>query len=123
MRSLGGADTNDFRAFCDKHSPKDYQEKVDLNYFLKLAINELSHPSPKKRRNAKQQNLLKSPIIPSDTLHKIATLNLAIAPKKREEIVGRIARYWALKKESRRGAALLKRLHIEVVFFNVAMDI
>ena len=36
--------------------------------------------------------------------------------KNREFVVG-VCRYWSLKRESRRGALLLKRLHLEVWSF------
>lgn len=34
--------------------------------------------------------------------------------RKRQELVTTICKYWSLKRESRRGAPLLKRLHLEV---------
>lgn len=34
--------------------------------------------------------------------------------RKRQELVATICKYWSLKRESRRGAPLLKRLHLEV---------
>lgn len=34
--------------------------------------------------------------------------------RRKNQVVQKIARYWSLKRASRRGAALLKRLHLEV---------
>ncbi len=36
-----------------------------------------------------------------------------LLPKKRSDLLINIAKYWSLKKESRKGAMLLKRLHLE----------
>lgn len=33
---------------------------------------------------------------------------------RKRDLVDRIGRYWSLKREARRGAPLLKRLHLEV---------
>lgn len=33
---------------------------------------------------------------------------------RKKELVDRIGRYWSLKREARRGAPLLKRLHLEM---------
>jgi hypothetical protein len=34
--------------------------------------------------------------------------------RKKQELIATICKYWSLKRESRRGAPLLKRLHLEV---------
>lgn len=34
--------------------------------------------------------------------------------KRMKDCVERVCRYWSLKREARRGAPLLKRLHLEV---------
>lgn len=57
-----------------------------------------------------------SPVIPAVILKRIASLNSPLLPKKRAELITAICKYWSLKKEARRGAALLKRLHLEVFY-------
>jgi NuA3 HAT complex component NTO1 len=39
---------------------------------------------------------------------------MKISIRKREPFVEKLCRYWSLKREARRGAPLLKRLHLEV---------
>jgi hypothetical protein len=36
--------------------------------------------------------------------------------RRKPEFIEKLCRYWSLKREARRGAPLLKRLHLEVLF-------
>ena len=55
-----------------------------------------------------------APIIPYYILKMITEKTSHLAPRKKGDFVIQICKYWALKREVRRGAALLKRLHLEV---------
>jgi hypothetical protein len=57
-----------------------------------------------------------APIAPDIILAKLDNLACVrlSGVRKRPELVTDIAHYWSLKRESRRGAPLLKRLHLEV---------
>lgn len=57
-----------------------------------------------------------APIAPDVILAKVDNLPCVrlSSVRKRPELVTDIAHYWSLKRESRRGAPLLKRLHLEV---------
>lgn len=62
---------------------------------------------------------LNSPVIPDDLLDNIVNQCLAsskLSEPETREIIVTICRYWSLKREARSGAALLKRLHLEVFF-------
>lgn len=101
---------------------------------LKLASEELSKETkdkspervllPKNTPNKKAQRKLTpmkevsvtSPVIPAVILQRISNLTHESMPKKKADVIVAVAKYWALKKESIRGAALLKRLHLEVIF-------
>jgi hypothetical protein len=144
------SESQNFRSYCDKHTPKEYRERVDVNYYLQLAHQQLSvelpvlptTPTPltasatttpsnspskhKKKRIKRESSETKpgngivsvfsttAPVIPAIILKKIASLDSPLMPKKRIELITAICKYWSLKKEARRGAALLKRLHLEV---------
>lgn len=58
-----------------------------------------------------------APIAPDYILTKLENIKCvrnASMLRKRAQLVSSICRYWSLKRESRRGAPLLKRLHLEV---------
>lgn len=103
-----------------------------MDHYLLEAQNEFSKvasataPTPaqldqRKQKNKKRsaQSLSKdtfsiySPIIPSIILKSLTSSSSELLPKKKNDLIINIAKYWALKKESRRGATLLKRLHLE----------
>ncbi|KAI8923392.1 hypothetical protein BC831DRAFT_471340 [Entophlyctis helioformis] len=56
---------------------------------------------------------LSAPVIPYYILYQVSQTTAMHQPRKKLDLIIKIARYWALKRESRRGAALLKRLHLE----------
>eukprot|EP00842_Homolaphlyctis_polyrhiza_P005489 jgi/Hompol1/5941/HPOL_004751-RA len=199
MRGQNSADPNNFRAYCDKHSPREYRETVDLESTVFAAQQELgrlkeprrstmqytsggfesdddrhstvSYASSAQRKRKAQfeasdderseaafitsksrpkqtiqinsnqpraaasasssslQNSvpgyssppnvsrpiisMSAPVIPMYVFSRVLESVEAQLPKKKPEIAIKVARYWALKRENRRGAALLKRLHLE----------
>jgi hypothetical protein len=168
------------RAYCDKHTPRDYKEHVDVHKTLAAAqrlygarsnsvaytpaesededdylpssddddavdgsnkykkaqrqrarnvnngevdaqsANQLSRSS-KAARAHQHQYTSGAPIAPEYIVTKLENLKaLRSAPhlRRKSQLVISICRYWSLKRESRRGAPLLKRLHLEVCFFD-----
>jgi len=53
------------------------------------------------------------PLVPSIVVDRILTYTSRIKIRKKTEFVQQMSRYWSLKREARRGAPLLKRLHLE----------
>lgn len=55
-----------------------------------------------------------APLVPAKILDAIVAYVQRMPGRKKRELVERAGRYWSLKREARRGAPLLKRLHLEV---------
>ncbi|OXG22935.1 NuA3 HAT complex component NTO1 [Cryptococcus neoformans Ze90-1] len=87
-----------------------------------------SHPTPTAKRPAQPlvipvtkksaQAHSKSfrpgpPIVPKMIVNRILEYVGKVQLRKKPQVVEKICRYWSLKREARRGAPLLKRLHLE----------
>lgn len=53
------------------------------------------------------------PLVPRIITQRIVQYMSKIPMRHRQEFVQLVCRYWSLKREARRGAPLLKRLHLE----------
>lgn len=53
------------------------------------------------------------PIVPQVIVNKLVNYIAKIHVGKKQPFIERLCRYWSLKREARRGAPLLKRLHLE----------
>ncbi|KAL2888331.1 PHD-finger domain-containing protein [Ceratocystis lukuohia] len=58
-----------------------------------------------------------APVIPSSVFDAVDTAMARFSLRKRREFVADVCRYWTLKREARRGAALLKRLQLQMETF------
>lgn len=79
-------------------------------------------PSSKAARAHQHHYSAGAPIAPEYIINKLENLKcVRQAPnlRKKSQFITSICRYWSLKRESRRGAPLLKRLHLEVMILVV----
>ncbi|KAJ9643486.1 hypothetical protein H2199_004165 [Coniosporium tulheliwenetii] len=58
-----------------------------------------------------------APIVPQAVFHNVENSLIRFAIRKRKEFVAEACKYWTLKREARRGAALLKRLQLQMETF------
>lgn len=54
------------------------------------------------------------PLVPAYIVDKVLAYISKVQLRKKNNVVLSICKYWSLKREARRGAPLLKRLHLEV---------
>jgi NuA3 HAT complex component NTO1 len=59
-----------------------------------------------------------APVVPAVVFNTVETSLARFTIRKRKEFVERACRYWTLKREARRGAALLKRLQLQLESFS-----
>lgn len=91
----------------------DSPENLDLDQSL-------NQPN-KRKRNHIPSNVWRlpsgAPIIPHAVFTNVETFMMRFALRKRKEYVTEACKYWTLKREARRGAALLKRLQLQMENF------
>ena len=78
--------------------------------------NQDPHASPKSSKTARAYAKTYKPgppLVPAMIVNRLSTYIHKIGIRKRVEFVEMVCRYWSLKREARRGAPLLKRLHLE----------
>lgn len=76
----------------------------------------------KRRRNQTQKQSWRlpsgAPVIPAAVYNTVELSLTRFTVRKRKEFVEKACRYWTLKREARRGAALLKRLQLQLESFS-----
>ena len=81
-------------------------------------------PAQIKKRLAAQKNIWRlasgAPIIPAVVFDAVENSLQRHAVRRRKEFVAEACKYWTLKREARRGAALLKRLQLQMETFSTS---
>lgn len=83
---------------------------------------ELAISSNKRKRDQPQKQIWRlpsgAPIVPQVVYQNVDTALGRFAIRKRKEYIAEACKYWTLKREARRGAALLKRLQLQMESFS-----
>ncbi|KAG6840128.1 hypothetical protein C0991_008687, partial [Blastosporella zonata] len=116
MKAAQGTELVSLTCYCDKHLPKEQQEVRAAA----LAADDALQDSP--THNAKMAKSARAyaktykpgpPLVPAVVVQRIDYYIRRFKLSKRLPTLHMMCRYWSLKREARRGAPLLKRLHLE----------
>lgn len=110
MKTLGddGAD-GVLRAFCERHMPEHMLE----SHQYKLETLRLTK-TKKSTRAYDKTYVPTAPLLPAVILKSVVEYVGKVRIQNKAQAVEKLGHYWSLKREARRGAPLLKRLHLEV---------
>ncbi|KAF8141451.1 hypothetical protein EV363DRAFT_1308129 [Boletus edulis] len=113
MKSTQGTEPVTLTCYCEKHLPKE-QAEARLKALAHDSV--ISSPSSKLSKTARayaKTYKTGPPLVPQIIVDRIINYISKINVRKKPEFVQMVCKYWSLKREARRGAPLLKRLHLE----------
>ncbi|KAG8835553.1 nuA3 HAT complex component nto1 [Serendipita sp. 399] len=116
MKTLPGQEEQPLRAFCERHLPPDMQET--RNAYLKDIEDRAEEIQRIRQSNKAARAYARTyktgiPLVPQYIVTRVMNYISKVTLRKKPHVVLSICRYWSLKREARRGAPLLKRLHLE----------
>ncbi|KAG8731193.1 nuA3 HAT complex component nto1 [Ceratobasidium sp. 423] len=111
MKSHG---ENELQAFCERHLPVEMRVNRVVPPSPSLPPTTPTSPvrSPKKAPRTQIQTT-GPPLVPAVIVERILEHIHRINFRKKRPFLLAVCKYWSLKREARRGAPLLKRLHLE----------
>jgi hypothetical protein len=113
MKASSGLEPPPLQCFCEKHMPRERLEARAEALKAEAASEHYEAKSSKSARAYAKTYKPGPPVVPSLILSRILQYINKIVIRKRGEFVELVCRYWSLKREARRGAPLLRRLHLE----------
>ncbi|KAI9464663.1 PHD-zinc-finger like domain-containing protein [Boletus coccyginus] len=113
MKSTQGSEPVTLTCYCEKHLPKEQAEARLKALALDSVISSPSSKLSKSARAYAKTYKTGPPLVPQIIVDRIINYITKINIRKKPEFVHMACKYWSLKREARRGAPLLKRLHLE----------
>lgn len=113
MKSSQGSEPGTLACYCEKHLPKEQQ---DVRLKALAQDGQTTSPSSKLSKSARayaKTYKTGPPLVPHIIVERILNYITKVNVRKKTEFVYMVCKYWSLKREARRGAPLLKRLHLE----------
>ncbi|KAJ2917073.1 hypothetical protein MD484_g3339, partial [Candolleomyces efflorescens] len=114
MKTTQGSEPVTLQAYCERHLPIEQQNTRAAALAAEAEQDDdTAKLSSKSARAYNKTYKPGPPIVPSIIVNRISQYIHRIKIRKKVEFVQMVCRYWSLKREARRGAPLLKRLHLE----------
>nr|VWP00090.1 Guanine nucleotide-binding protein subunit beta-like protein (Cytoplasmic antigenic protein 1) [Ganoderma boninense] len=119
MKASQGSEAPVLACYCEKHLPPEQLRvreaaiEADSDEGDEM---EGHHQTPKSSKSARAYNKTYKPgppLVPRIIVNRILHYISRIQVRHKQDFVHLVCRYWSLKREARRGAPLLKRLHLE----------
>ncbi|KAI9067920.1 hypothetical protein FKP32DRAFT_1619507 [Trametes sanguinea] len=119
MKAAQGSEAPTLAAYCEKHLPREQQEvRAAALSAQRTDGSEAEDGQANAKSNKSARAYAKTykpgpPLVPRIIVNRILQYISRISIRHKAEFVQLVCRYWSLKREARRGAPLLKRLHLE----------
>ncbi|KAL1727390.1 hypothetical protein EV714DRAFT_253906 [Schizophyllum commune] len=118
MKGPQGTPAPPLVAYCERHLPPDQAAAREASLEAEAEDEEdeeggVAHTKSKSARAYAKTYRPPIPLVPAIVVDRVLAYTGKIQLRKKPEFVSLICRYWSLKREARRGAPLLKRLHLE----------
>lgn len=139
MKSAQGAEPASLACYCDKHLPvcgcifehvqcltglQPEQQEARASALEGEEKHERAGTNTSKSARAYAKTYKPGPpLVPAIIVNRILVYITRMRIRKRNEFIQQMCRYWSLKREARRGAPLLKRLHLEPWTSNAATKV
>ncbi|TFK34042.1 hypothetical protein BDQ12DRAFT_690301 [Crucibulum laeve] len=120
MKTTPGAEPTTLTCYCERHLPQEQQDAREAALAAEPrtpttptdGFTKLTAASKSARAYAKTYKP-GPPLVPALIVDRILNYVQRMALRGKLEFIQMLCRYWSLKREARRGAPLLKRLHLE----------
>ncbi|EMD39343.1 hypothetical protein CERSUDRAFT_112983 [Gelatoporia subvermispora B] len=119
MKASQGSEAPMLTCYCERHLPKEQQEIRQKALASEQpdgenSDNQLSDTKSSKTARAYAKTYKPGPpLVPHIIVERIMQYIGKVTVRQKREFVLLVCKYWSLKREARRGAPLLKRLHLE----------
>ncbi|KAL1739772.1 PHD-like zinc-binding domain-containing protein [Schizophyllum fasciatum] len=118
MKGPQGTPAPPLIAYCERHLPPDQAAAREASLEAENEEEDEDEDGDARTKSKSARAYAKTykppiPLVPAIVVDRVLAYTGKIQIRKKPEFVSLICRYWSLKREARRGAPLLKRLHLE----------
>ncbi|KAI0640714.1 hypothetical protein C8Q79DRAFT_921056 [Trametes meyenii] len=119
MKASQGSEAPTLACYCEKHLPREqYEVRAAALRALQTDVSDTEGDQLNAKSNKAARAYAKTykpgpPLVPRIIVTRISQYIQRIPIRHKLEFLHLVCKYWSLKREARRGAPLLKRLHLE----------